>query len=883
VGPSRGGAHGGRVAGVRSPSPAASALEGRREPDRTFAAVVVHWDEAAEGGPVSDGLVDRLRALCRAGVSMVVVTRADVAMVDDRLSCAPHGVGRLYLVSGSPPELHRMTRNGPALVARPRDQRDVMPAVLDALATDGIGPGLVLVLGDPHARGADRADRQDRGGPGLVWSSSPPLRVLTGLLQRIRTHRVPSVDVDPRWTVVETGPDRMRHRVIESLTCLASGAMSVRGSVEENGSDAMPLVAVAGVYAGNASEDGLLAGPDLVGMPILRPPERDRHLLDLRSGVLIREELDCWPPLRSARFASLQVPALYAQRVEATPERLGPFAVGEAWEESPHRAGARIAVLRQDSRWDGDDVSTLERLALVLARPGGLDGDLDGGRDDTTREPGPLTPPVTRPRRVASHGFDELLVEQRRRWADRWRSVCVDIPDAPDDELGLRFALFQLWSLSGAPAELAVGAKGLTGDGYSGHVFWDADVFVLPALVTVDPDAARRMVDYRLNRLDAARRRAHAEGRPGARFPWESALSGDDVTPREGRLGGEQIAILTGKLEDHITADVAWSVIRRASWAREDAALTDTERLLLAETARYWLARCRRDDDDRLHIDGVIGPDEYHEGVDDNAYTNVMARWNLATAADRVDDLATEEEKDEWRDAAHHLVDGYDPRTGVYEQFRGYLDLEQLTVDDVGRTPVAADMVFGRARVSGAQLVKQADVLMLHHLVPDAVVAGSLAPNLDFYLPRTVHGSSLSPAIHASLLARAGRPGEALELLRIALRVDLDDRGGTTAAGIHLGAVGGAWQALLFGFLGVQVTAGIVCLDPVLPAAWPRLEVRFRCLGHDLTVTLDQDAATMILSSSGRVRVRVGDRPVVVLDGGHRPWNLVWHEAGVSR
>jgi trehalose/maltose hydrolase-like predicted phosphorylase len=230
-----------------------------------------------------------------------------------------------------------------------------------------------------------------------------------------------------------------------------------------------------------------------------------------------------------------------------------------------------------------------------------------------------------------------------------------------------------------------------------------------------------------------------------------------------------------------------------------------------------------------------------------------MVRWNLRAAA-RLADAAPAERR-RWTDLADALVDGYDPTTRLYEQFRGYLDLEPLLIADVVTPPVAADVLLGRDRIARSQVIKQPDVLMLHVLVPETTGAGSLGPNLDLYAPRTAHGSSLSPASMALLLARAGRGDAGLDLLRRSLRIDLDDVGGTTSAGVHVGACGGAWQALVHGFLGARVADGTLVLEPVLPTAWPRLEVRFRCLGHDLVVGLDADRLTV--EASGPIRVLV--------------------------
>jgi trehalose/maltose hydrolase-like predicted phosphorylase len=233
-----------------------------------------------------------------------------------------------------------------------------------------------------------------------------------------------------------------------------------------------------------------------------------------------------------------------------------------------------------------------------------------------------------------------------------------------------------------------------------------------------------------------------------------------------------------------------------------------------------------------------------------------MARWNLRTAADLADgQSATDDEAQDWRRLAERIVDGYDAVTGRYEQFAGYFRLEPLLIGDVAQPPVAADVLLGRGRVAASQVIKQPDVLMLHHVVPDEVAPGSLEPNLDFYGPRTAHGSSLSPAIHAALLARAGRADEALEPLRIALALDLEDLTGTTAAGLHLATFGGVWQAVLAGFAGVRVREGVLAVDPRLPTSWRSLELRFRCLGSRVRLLVTPDGIDVHTSRPLQVRL----------------------------
>lgn len=199
---------------------------------------------------------------------------------------------------------------------------------------------------------------------------------------------------------------------------------------------------------------------------------------------------------------------------------------------------------------------------------------------------------------------------------------------------------------------------------------------------------------------------------------------------------------------------------------------------------------------------------------------------------------------------------------------------------DVAPPPVAADVLLGYEQVAASQIIKQADVLMLHHLVPEETAPGSLAPNLDFYLPRTAHGSSLSPAVMAALLARAGRPDDALDLLRIALRLDLDDLTGMTAGGLHMATIGGVWQCLLAGFGGVRVRAGCLQVDPCLPARWPRLDLRFRALGQRVHMVVDEHEVRV--DADGPLWVSIAGRPRESVRPGHG-LRIIRKEAGDGR
>jgi len=328
------------------------------------------------------------------------------------------------------------------------------------------------------------------------------------------------------------------------------------------------------------------------------------------------------------------------------------------------------------------------------------------------------------------------------------------------------------------------------------------------------------------------------------------------------------VRIRTGELEDHVVADVAWAAACYLDWTDDEDFRHGPGLELLVETARYWASRIRIGDDGRAHVYGVIGPDEYHEPVDDNAFTNVMARWNLrkAVAATEGTEAVEERERARWRELADLLADGYDRATGLYEQFAGFFDLEPLVVAEFApRRPIVADLLLGRERTAGAQVVKEADVLMLHHLLPGEVEPGSLEPNLRFYEPRTAHGSSLSPPVHAALFARVDDLDKALELLRLSSRIDLDDLTQTTSGGLHLATMGGLWQALVFGFAGVRPVGAALRLHPRLPRSWRRLEITVRFLGSRVQIAIARNR--LRIAAEPPVAIALAGQPAPVAAG----------------
>ena len=710
------------------------------------------------------------------------------------------------------------------------------------------------------------ASASSTGGADTASTAGPPAASTAGsdVLRRAQDH-----SAGPWAVTVPPGRSGLE-RVEESCLAVADGRTGIRGSVEEDGAASEPAVLAAGVY--EREPDGterLVEAPAWTALDLAGSPGPGVRVLDLRTGVVSRTvERDGHPLFRSVHWLCLARPGTGVMVAEAAGGIAARLEPGEHLDSVsvPSSLGSVIEVAS----------ATQVVLAGSEDMAGGSGG---GGGALVTRLVGVAAGRRTRtmrddPTRLVGHarhaGPAELWDEQVAAWARRWDVADVEV--VGDEELtrSVRFGLFHMMASVASRGEAAVGARGMTGPAYDGHVFWDADVFVLPFLAATWPRSARAILEYRIRRLPAARAAAARAGLAGARFPWESADDGTDVTPGSGvDEAGRTVPILTGQEEEHIGADVGWAAWQLAAWAGSWRFLDGPGAPLVVEPARYFEHRMAVDADGTAHLRGMIGPDEYHEHVDDNAYTNLMVSWLLRRAAevgDRRPDAVVPGEPARWRTMARSLVDGYDAGDGTHEQFAGYGGLEDLLVAQIGTPPLAADLVLGRDRLMGSQIIKQADVLMAHLLIPDGIGRGTLASDMDRYLPRTAHGSSLSPAVHAALLARLGRTAEARSLLELATRIDLDDLTGTTAGGLHLATFGGVWQALVTGFAGIRVTGPddpALVVDPRLPADWSELRIRLQWHGRRLALSCRNDGVHV--GTDRLVAVSVGGGTVIAV------------------
>jgi trehalose/maltose hydrolase-like predicted phosphorylase len=373
----------------------------------------------------------------------------------------------------------------------------------------------------------------------------------------------------------------------------------------------------------------------------------------------------------------------------------------------------------------------------------------------------------------------------------------------------------------------------------------------LPATLLY-PDLARSGPSAAHVSLPHARWRAGKGGWRGALYAWESADSGAETTPEQA-IGPDRLVvdILCGKQEQHISADVAYAVWQYWQATGDEGFLLDAGAEILLETGRFWSSRTQLEADGYGHIRGVIGPDEYHEKIDDNAFTNVMARWNICRALDVAALLRerwarfsgrlglNDTELKQWLNVAETLATGLEPGTGLFEQFVGFFALEEIDLAYYAGRSVPMDVVLGRERTQRAQVIKQADVVALLGLLPEEFVRETGAENFRYYEPRCGHGSS-SRAMHGLVAARLGYSEMALCYFRQTAAIDLADTHVAIAGGVHIAALGGIWLTAVFGFAGLSLHSDGIAIDPQLPADWRSLGFRVQWRGRRLKIRIEQ-------------------------------------------
>jgi alpha,alpha-trehalose phosphorylase len=438
-------------------------------------------------------------------------------------------------------------------------------------------------------------------------------------------------------------------------------------------------------------------------------------------------------------------------------------------------------------------------------------------------------------------GWDGLLRAQREYLDEFWDSADVQLDGDPEIQQAVRFGLFHVLQAGARAERRPIPAKGLTGWGYDGHVFWDMESFVLPVLTYTKPKAAADALCWRHSTLDLARERAEMLNLNGAAFPWR--------TIRGQECSGYWPA---GSAAVHINADIAAAVLRYINATGDEEFARNVGLELLVETARVWRALGHHDRHGRFHIDGVTGPDEYSALADDNVYTNVMAQLNMQGAADLASKhpevSATlggdQEEAASWRDAAAAMHLPYDDELGVHEQAQDFTRFQEWDFEITPPEDYPLLLHHPYFDLYRKQVVKQADLVLAMHWRGDVFSAEEKARNFAYYEARTVRDSSLSACTQAVLAAEVGHLELAHDYIAEAALIDLRDLAQNTRDGVHIAALAGAWIGLVGGLGGLRDYDGRLSFAPRLPSRIDRLEFSVIWQGQRLRVTVTRQEAT---------------------------------------
>ncbi|MER5358027.1 glycosyl hydrolase family 65 protein [Streptomyces sp. NPDC002785] len=504
--------------------------------------------------------------------------------------------------------------------------------------------------------------------------------------------------------------------------------------------------------------------------------------------------------------------------------------------------------------------------------------------------------------------FSHLLSSHQRAWGDLWQQVRLEVPGEAGRILRLHlFHVLQTLSPHTAGLDVGVPARGLHGEAYRGHVFWD-ELFVLPFLNLHLPEVSRGLLDYRYRRLPAACQAAREAGRAGAMYPWQSADNGREETqelhlnPCSGRWLPDR-----SRLQHHVGSAVAYNIWQYCQATADTEYLYSRGSEMLLQIARFWADSAEWDASlARYRIRGVVGPDEYHDaypgteaaGLDDNTYTNVTAAWVLSRSTELyralpetrrrqfLDRIGLDpDEPERWEDISHRLHVPY--HRGVISQFAGYGELDELDWDgyrkqygDIRRLDRILEAEGDT--VNRYQASKQADVLMLGYLFSPEELAGlfrqlghvldedTWRATVDYYLARTSHGSTLSSLVHAWVLARVRRE-VAWKYCEEALTGDVADiQGGTTEEGIHLGAMAGTLDFVQRGLTGLETRDDALWLAPATLPQLSKLGVRIRFRRHwdvDLRIRAQRVRIAVPDSHHAAVRVALGGHTHVITPG----------------
>ncbi|MFD3261208.1 glycoside hydrolase family 65 protein [Paenibacillus lentus] len=498
-------------------------------------------------------------------------------------------------------------------------------------------------------------------------------------------------------------------------------------------------------------------------------------------------------------------------------------------------------------------------------------------------------------REAAECGYDALLREHAESWEQKWSRSDVVIEGDEEAQLALRYSLYQLHIISpGHSEKLSIPARGLSGQVYKGAVFWDTEMFMLPFFLYTQPEVARNLLMYRVHTLDGAKRKAAEYGYEGAFYAWESQETGNDACTLfnvNDVFTGRPMRTYFRDKQIHISADVAYGIWQYYRFTGDDSILLDGGVEVVWECARFFYSYAYFNPGKlRYEILDVTGPDEYHERVNNNAFTNEMVKKCLSITLEALDYLkgkrpkrydalisrsvVTPEQIQEMHDLLY--VQQPDPSSRLIEQFDRYYKLEDVSLPELKSRMLNPHEYLGGGNglATTTQILKQADVVLLLHLFGEQYDRDTKRANWEYYEPRTEHGSSLSSCIYALVAADIGIPDWGYPYFMRTATIDLTGEskqyvGDLYIGGTHPAANGGAWMAAVLGFAGLRFDGKTVRIKPSLPEKWRSVEIPLHLLNQSYRVRVGQEEITVeaLAENAGSLEFQLGDHIVFVRPG----------------
>lgn len=468
-------------------------------------------------------------------------------------------------------------------------------------------------------------------------------------------------------------------------------------------------------------------------------------------------------------------------------------------------------------------------------------------------------------------GFARMLEEQAAAWAAKWEESDIVITGDAAAQQGIRFNIFQLnQTYTGEDARLNIGPKGFTGEKYGGASYWDTEAYCIPFyLATADPQVARNLLLYRYRHLPKAIENAEKLGFSGGAALYPMVTMNGEECHNEWEITFEEI---------HRNAAIAFAIYNYTRYTGDMAYVADHGLEVLIAIARFWAQRVSWSAARNQYVIlGVTGPNEYENNVNNNWYTNTMAGWCLEYALDMLDHVKraapakyaalidrikfrAQEETAQWRHIIGNLYYPADETLGVFLQQDGYLDKEQVLAKDLDPAQRPLNQRWSWDRILRSCFIKQADVLQGLYFLEDRFDEDTLRRNFDFYEPRTVHESSLSPCVHAILAAKLGDEQRAYEFYLRTSRLDLDDYNNDTEDGLHITSMAGTWMSVVEGFAGMRVRDGQLWFAPFLPARWQSFAFKIRFRGVLLKVQIDKQGVLISNHADKEIKVNLYER-----------------------